>query len=147
MVPPTIISQRELVTIVPRLTDCVLALKALLLCGDIKQNPDPNCEVLGAINNLTTHFGEHHDSLQKTINEVKENPLPLDSKMTDLTTLLTVLEQKVNCLESFLDDQHAQDLLAAAVRNESAALTLRVDDFDDRSRRYNLIFNGLSDYA
>ncbi|XP_077548125.1 uncharacterized protein LOC144160898 [Haemaphysalis longicornis] len=127
------------------IADCFLVVKELLLLGDIEQNPGPNSEVLAAISKLTAHLDERHDNLQKSINDVKENQLLLDSKATDLTARLTVLEQKVTSLESVPDDTQMQGLVTAAVRHESAALSSRLDDFEDRSRRDNLIFYGLLD--
>lgn len=67
--------------------------------------------------------------------------------MSDLTTRLTNLEEKVNAFENVSEKSRLDSSVASAVRSENAALRSRLDDYEDRSRRDNLIFHGIADTA
>ncbi|XP_077551850.1 uncharacterized protein LOC144166065 [Haemaphysalis longicornis] len=135
--------------------ECVFVTKMLLVSGDVELNPGPtkqdaskqNSDVLLAIQDLTKHLDQRHDTLIKSIDEVKENQKLLESKVLDLTTRLTDLEKRVDSFEDFQDGSHVQEMVATAVRSEHASFQARLDEFEDRSRRENLIFYGIEDSA
>lgn len=135
--------------------ECVHVAKLLFLGGDVELNPGPpkpdpsvqHTEVLSAIERLTQHLDERHDNLLEAIEEVKNNQKILDGKVSDLTTRLSNLEEKVNAFDNLADESHLECLVSSAVRCENAALRARLDDYEDRSRRDNLIFYGVTDTA
>ncbi|KAH8035076.1 hypothetical protein HPB51_004317 [Rhipicephalus microplus] len=135
--------------------ECVFVAKMLLVSGDVELNPGPpkqdpskqSSDVLLAIQDLTKHLDQRHDTLIKSIDEVKEKQKLLESKVLDLTTRLTDLEKRVDSFEEFLDGSHVQEMIATAVRREQASLRARLDEFEDRSRRENMIFYGIEDSA
>ncbi|XP_077564631.1 uncharacterized protein LOC144180103 [Haemaphysalis longicornis] len=134
---------------------CVHVVKFLLLGGDVELNPGPptpdpkvqDNEVLLAIGRLTEPLDERHDNLLASIEEVKNNQKVLDNKVSDLTTRLANLEEKVNAFENVSEESRLDCSVASAIRSENAALRARLDDYEDRSRRDNLIFHGISDTA
>lgn len=127
--------------------------KMILLGGDVERNPGPTKEdmtkqhnkVLDAIRGLSVDLNERHDTLLKSIDEVKENQKLLDSKVSNLTTRLVALEEKVSSLEGRGDESNLQDFVMTTVRSENAALRSRFDDYEDRSRKDNLVFYGIND--
>lgn len=135
--------------------ECVHVVKLLLLGGDVELNLgppklDPNVqdnEVLSVIGRLTEHLDEQHNNLLASIEEVKNNQKVLDNKVSNLTTRLANLEEKVNAFENVSEESRLDCLVASAVRSENAALRARLNDYEDQSRKDNLIFHGITDTA
>lgn len=64
--------------------------------------------------------------------------------MTSINNRLTVVEEKIAASDSSAD-LYVASAIFDAVRNETVALSRRLDDYEDRSRRENLIFHGFPD--
>lgn len=60
---------------------------------------------------------------------------------------LAAVEEKVSSFDALHDEANLDAMITSAVRNESATLQSRMDDFEDRARRENLVFYGISDCA
>lgn len=115
-----------------------------------KTHPDEvdkgNAEVLAAINALANMMEARHAEVMFSLDEVKASQKLLEERVSDITTRLPV-EEKVSALESThnVDATEVHRVAANIVRSENAALQARLDDFEDRSRRENLIMYGLKD--
>lgn len=123
----------------------------LLLAGDVELNPGPMSEVqakqftemLMLLQDLSTRsvkIEEGQCSLIRTVNEIKANQTELENK-------IGVIGQRINSVESVTTDirkelADACDVIIS-VQEDNAALQSRLDDFEDRSRRGNLIFHGV----
>ncbi|XP_070382413.1 protein unc-13 homolog C-like [Dermacentor albipictus] len=133
--------------------DCFQVLKMLLLPGDVEQNPGPdkvdkgNAEVLAAINALASTMEARHAEVMFSLDVVKASQKLLEERVSDITTRLTTVEGKVSALEGThnVDATEVHRIAANTVRSENAALQARLDKFEDRSRRENLIMYGLKD--
>lgn len=76
---------------------------------------------------------------------MKASQKVLEERVTDINVRLGAVELKVCSLESLQDSSGVPQPAAEAIRSESAALEARLDDYEDRSRRENLIFYGIQD--
>lgn len=64
--------------------------------------------------------------------------------MSDVNTRLLAVEDKLAAIEG-QSDLDLSRTVSDAVRTETASLARRLDEFEDRSRRENLLFHGLPD--
>ncbi|CAN7943526.1 unnamed protein product [Ixodes pacificus] len=133
--------------------DSIHVLKLLFLSGDIELNPGPPKEdenknigeILAAIKSLSTTMETRHAEVMSSLNEVKASQKLLEDRMSDMNVRLAAVESKVDALEGIHDVPDVPRLVAEAVRDENFALQCRLDDYEDRSRRDNLILYGIPD--
>lgn len=78
------------------------------------------------------------------LDDVKKSQIALEQTVSDINTRLSIVEDRVNNLDE-CQTNGLQQVVADTVREESAELQSRLDDFEDRARRENLIFYGLAD--
>ncbi|XP_077558141.1 uncharacterized protein LOC144173705 [Haemaphysalis longicornis] len=135
--------------------DCVRVAKLLLMCGDVEENPGPtdgtdvttlSDELRTVIKSITSHVDSRHDELKKVLYEVKSSQTKLEKTVSDINSRLAAVEARVNLLDENQEVQVHQ-VVTDTVRVETAELRSRLDNFEDRSRRDNLIFYGLEDTA
>lgn len=125
-------------------SECVHVVKLLIMSGDIESNPGPPKDVpdkhynelLSLIKSLHNKIDVKHDELMESINEVKEAQSSLEQQITDLDNRLSEVEKHVSCPEGLPTQNYQPQVMA---------LNQRLDDFEDRSRRENLIFHCLAD--
>ncbi|KAH9384096.1 hypothetical protein HPB48_026078 [Haemaphysalis longicornis] len=126
------------------------------MCGDVEQNPRPpsdssdeengsNNEVLAAIKSLARTMESRHLEVISSLNEVKVSQKLLEERVANINTRLAAVELKVSSLESLPAPTDIQRLVAETVSSENAAIQPRLGDHEDRSRRDNVIFHGITD--
>ncbi|KAH9371057.1 hypothetical protein HPB48_009055 [Haemaphysalis longicornis] len=79
----------------------------------------------------------------KILDEVKLSQEALENTMSNINTRLVAVEARVNALDQGSDPR--LEAATNAVRSENAELRCRLDDFEDRARRDNLILYGVAD--
>ncbi|XP_075534317.1 uncharacterized protein LOC142568133 [Dermacentor variabilis] len=125
--------------------ECIYVVKLLMLAGDVEQNPGPQKEILDAIAALSAKSDARHTEVIGMLSEVRANQQKLEEKVSSLASRLATVESLV---ESYEANQNGVDLprvVDEAVRDQTAAITSRLDELEDRSRRDNLIFYGIPD--
>lgn len=96
------------------------------------------------LKSLNAKIDKNHVEVLSQLNEVKEIQMNLEKKVTDINTRLIAVEEKIAACDggSGLDISRS---VSDTVRIETDSLHHRLDEFEDRSRRQNLIFYGLPD--
>ncbi|XP_049271794.1 uncharacterized protein LOC125758515 [Rhipicephalus sanguineus] len=130
--------------------ECVHVMKLLLLGGDVELNPGPpkedpchtNKELMAFLKNLSTKMDKNHAEVLCQITEVKQMQLNLEQQVNSINERLTTVEQKLAVTQK---SSELQTVNAEAARSEASSLAKRLDEFEDRSRRDNLIFYGFKD--
>ncbi|XP_070384887.1 uncharacterized protein [Dermacentor albipictus] len=123
--------------------ECIDVVKLLMLAGDVEQNPGPRKEILDAIAAFSAKSDARHTEVIGMLSEVRANQQKLEVKVSSLASRLTTVESLV---ESYEANQNGVDLprvVDEAVRDQTAAITSRLDELEDRSCRDNLIFYGI----
>lgn len=132
--------------------ECVHVVKLLLLSGDVESNPGPNnssslpdelAEVVKAIN---AHVDARHKELKTVLDELKSSQAILEQTVSDINSRLVAVEARVNSFDK-MPPSNLQQTISDTVRGANAELRSRLDDFEDRSRRENLLFFGIPDAA
>ncbi|XP_077560637.1 uncharacterized protein LOC144175438, partial [Haemaphysalis longicornis] len=135
--------------------DCVRVAKLLLMCGDVEENLGPtdgtdvttlSDELRTVIKSITSHVDSRHDELKKVLDEVKSTQTKLEKTVSDINSRLAAVEGRVNLLDENQEVQVHQ-VVTDTVRVETAEIRSRLDNFEDWSRKDNLIFYGLEDTA
>lgn len=134
--------------------DCAYSVRnvLLLLAGDVELNPGPMsdaqakqfADMLTLLQDLSTRsvkIEEGQCSLIQTVNEIKANQTQIESK-------IEVIGRRIDSVESVTTDirkelTEAREVIKS-VQEDNASLQSRLDDFEDRSRRENLIFHGVT---
>ncbi|XP_072140450.1 uncharacterized protein [Dermacentor andersoni] len=132
------------------LCECAFVARLLILSGDVELNPGPATdaqykELLAAISALSAKIDSRHTEVMSGLAELKEKQAQLTNQVSDLTTRLTTVESLVESLELNPSSADIPAVVAHAVKTENASLLTCLDDLEDRSRRDNLIFYGISD--
>lgn len=86
-----------------------------------------------------------HAEVMSSLNEVKASQKLLEDRVSDMNVRLAAVESKADALEGLHDAPDVPRLVAEAVRDEHFTLQCRLDDYEDRSRRDNLILYGIPD--
>ncbi|XP_077531276.1 uncharacterized protein LOC144143388 [Haemaphysalis longicornis] len=83
--------------------------------------------------------------LLKAVNEVKAAQESVESKLVAITERLTALEARTESIGTIEHALQATRESISGITTANETLRSRLDDMEDRSRRNNLVFHGLSD--
>ncbi|KAH9375578.1 hypothetical protein HPB48_017123 [Haemaphysalis longicornis] len=108
------------------------------------EDPSESSDVLTLLKSLNGKIDKNHAEVLLQLNEVKKIQLNLQKDITDINERLLAVEEKMAASEGCLTPDISGSV-AEAVRCETDSITRRLDEFEDRSRRENLIFYGLPD--
>ncbi|XP_070389694.1 uncharacterized protein [Dermacentor albipictus] len=126
--------------------ECVLVSKLLFMSGNVELNPGPtkedpslfNKELLQLVKSLHDKFDSKHQEVMTALSEVKEAQYSMEQRIADIDNRLSAVEQCIRTSEG----QQGESLVPQVV-----VLNQRLNEFEDRSRRENLIFHGVADSA
>ncbi|KAH9384495.1 hypothetical protein HPB48_026503 [Haemaphysalis longicornis] len=131
--------------------NCVNVVKLLLLCGDVELHPGPNSDssdvpvdLSAAVKAITQHVDARDDELKRILDDVKSSQETLEKTVVDFTARLVAVETKIASLD-ISSGPIMQQAVADAVHSENAELRSRLNDREDRSRRENLLYYGMTD--
>ncbi|XP_040073744.1 uncharacterized protein LOC120846133 [Ixodes scapularis] len=131
---------RELFLIVGQSIDVV---KLLMLCGDVEVNPGPDTPNK-QLDEMCKPLQDGQSKLLMVVNEIKTNQQQLEDKITGISNRLQNVETKTNALDRLDCEVRTTHQVLEEVK-KNAFLRARLDDLEDRFRRYNLIFHGIDD--
>ncbi|KAH9377096.1 hypothetical protein HPB48_019205 [Haemaphysalis longicornis] len=121
------------------------------MCGDVELNPGPNSDssdlpvdLSAAVKADTQHVDVRHDELKRILDDVKSSQETLERTVVDITARLVAAETKIASLD-ISSGPIMRQAVADAVHSENAELRSRLNDLEDRSRRENLLFYGMTD--
>lgn len=128
-------------------------MKLFLLGGDIEVNPgmtDENTdqehnELLATIGAVSDNQDSRHDEVMSVLTDLRPNQEALAQRVSDLAMRLAMVESAIENIESAPSAADIPQIVNEAIKSESLALTSRLSELEDRSRRDNLLFYGISD--
>ncbi|KAH9368948.1 hypothetical protein HPB48_001016 [Haemaphysalis longicornis] len=132
--------------------DCcrVISELLLLLSGDIELNPGPNTRAATAedsseIVKLLQQLQSGQASLLAEVKSIQAKLSETDLMFTEIKERLSKIEGDCSSLKSVKSEVQTVRTLAEGNASEIAKLVSRMDDSDDRARRSNLLFFGVTD--
>lgn len=132
--------------------DCcrVISELLLLLSGDIELNPGPNTRAAPAedsseIVKLLQQLQSGQASLLAEVKSIQAKLSETDLMFTEIKERLSKIEDDCSSLKSVKSEVQTVRTLAEGNASEIAKLVSRMDDSDDRARRSNLLFFGVTD--
>ncbi|KAH9384071.1 hypothetical protein HPB48_026054 [Haemaphysalis longicornis] len=86
-----------------------------------------------------------HAEVMGVLFDVRKNQVELTQKVSHLATRLTTVKAAIESFEGKPPTTYISNIVSEVVQNESEATHLRLNDLEDRCRRDNLLFYGISD--
>uniref|UniRef100_L7LUT5 Putative tick transposon n=1 Tax=Rhipicephalus pulchellus TaxID=72859 RepID=L7LUT5_RHIPC len=130
----------------------------LLLCGDVESNPGPPKEqpsdaltevlrTLRDLNQITKRMEDNQKEMLGTITELKTHQETVVGAISEIKARLATVETQTGSLEKWQHELGDVVEAVGGITKEAAVLRSRLDDAEDRSRRNNLLFYGVTDIA
>lgn len=142
----------------------------LLMSGDVELNPGPKRTqettpsetnspmtdtlqkqfndmfvMLQGVNSRTVKMEKDQSSLISTVNDIKKSQELIESKITDIDKRLTAAESKSSSSDLLQQDLSLLRQMTDSLIDENSRLRASQAELEDRSRRDNLLFYGLTD--
>lgn len=113
--------------------------------GPPKEDPCKGSnELLSLMRSINVKIDKNHEEVLSELNAVKVIQVDLQKQMTNINDRLSAVEVKLAASENCAEFEIAR-AVTEVVDKETAGIHSRLDEFEDRSRRDNLIFYGFAD--
>ncbi|CAN7977834.1 unnamed protein product, partial [Ixodes persulcatus] len=120
--------------------------QALLLSGDVELNPGPH---KGGPSTRSQEpvapMEQDQSNLISTVNDIKKSQASIENKITDMDRRLIAVESKTSSSDAIQHDLCDLRRLTDSLKDENSRLRVSHAELEDRSRRDNLLFYGLTD--
>ncbi|CAN7976977.1 unnamed protein product [Ixodes persulcatus] len=110
-----------------------------------KQFNDMFFVMLQGVNSRTVKMEKDQSSLISTVNDIKKRQDLIESKIPDIDKRLTAVESKSSSSDLFQQDLSLLRQMTDSLIGENSRLRASQAELEDRSRRDNLLFYGLTD--
>ncbi|KAH9372157.1 hypothetical protein HPB48_009710 [Haemaphysalis longicornis] len=122
------------------------------MCGDIEENVRPGHEtmtemfkLMKEINDRSIPIEENQTNMSQAITELKDAQESIFNSIADINERLQALETQSAAYDSWKLDTDETRQVLQRMEKENATLKARRDNAEDRSRRDNLVFYGITD--
>ncbi|KAH9379158.1 hypothetical protein HPB48_017525 [Haemaphysalis longicornis] len=125
-----------------------IALKLLLLSGDVEVNPGPTTRSTNSQTDQTIHallrkLDEGQDQILSALKTINERLTATEETLTDLATRITKSEEMCASIPELLSSVGTLIKSSTDATIQLSNMEGRLSDAEDRSRRCNLLFYGI----
>lgn len=115
------------------------------LNGALQKQFNEMFAMLQGVNSRTAKMEQDQSNLISTVNDIKKSQASIENKITDMDRRLIAVESKTSSSDAIQHDLCDLRRLTDSLKDENSRLRVSHAELEDRSRRDNLLFYGLTD--